>query len=298
MADPDVQYALNRLLSAIAPEGAASGAAMRFPVKRSFAAFIATKRHETQSFNEKIAELNKILDELNSSAEDAVLLELAAQSGAPIAALRALRVRLGSNVGNLPTTISDWISWIFTWLAEDEYSRSSLLGRERGALLSAVGRKVDSELSSDALNELLPGVLAWLHGKPLNKIEEALGGLPKSRPECPRARRLITSLVPLGLTFIAGLVARTAQEIQKIASGEATPRSVIETLPTAVRRGFDFPAKLAFAEEKKGPLCRVQFHRAYAVALPQGVMVDSSDDYGSVIERVRFLLDSSTLGTF
>ncbi|MFN0195027.1 MAG: hypothetical protein ACKVP5_24125 [Aestuariivirga sp.] len=146
----------------------------------------------------------------------------------------------------------------------------SLLGREKGAILGAVGRKVDSDLIAAAMTELLPGVNAWLSGRPLKEIEIALGGDPAAKAECPRARRLVTNLVPLGLTFIAGLVARTAQGFPEFVSGETTPRYTIETLSTTLRRGFDNPAKLAFSEIMKGLLSRVQVHQAFAARLPNG----------------------------
>jgi hypothetical protein len=289
-ADPDVEYALNRLSTAVAPEGADTEATTRFSVQRSFGAFMAAKRNATDVFNDQITRLNEILGERNTGAEDPALLELAAQSGAPITVLRALRERLAASAGKLPPTIPDWVSWIFQWLKEDDHSRLSLLGRERGTILGSIGRKVDSALSPQAMEVLLPGVLAWLRGKPVTEIERALGGDPTAKLECPRARRLITGVIPLGFTFIAGLVAGTAREIPEVASGTATPRSVIETLPTAVRRGFDTPAKLAFIEEKKGFLSRVQAHRAYNREFPKGVEIDNSDDYSAVVALVRFLL--------
>jgi hypothetical protein len=84
------------------------------------------------------------------------------------------------------------MSWIFAWQIEDADARLSLLGREKGAILGAVGRKVDADLTADVMKELLPGVSAWLTGKPLKEIEHALGGDPQAKAECPRARRLIT----------------------------------------------------------------------------------------------------------
>jgi hypothetical protein len=62
-----------------------------------------------------------------------------------------------------------------------------LLRREKGAILSVVGRNVDAQLTADTTTELLRGVNAWLSGKPLKEIEKALGGDPQTKPECPRA---------------------------------------------------------------------------------------------------------------
>src|SRR5260370_40528868 len=140
------------------------------------------------------------------------------------------------------------------------------------------------------MEQLLPGVLAWLSGEPLCDIERTLGGDPQSDPGCPRARRLITGIVPLGLTFVVGLVARTAQEIPGAIDGSATPRSVIESLPTAVRRGFDTPFKLAFAELRKGLLSRNQIHRVYAAEIEENLVAENAGDYGSVVAAMRGML--------
>ncbi len=288
--DVDVEYALNRLSTAVAPEGAETEATTKFSLQKSFGAFRAANRNAVNTFNEQVSRLNKLLGQRNISASDPALLELAAQSGAPINVLLALRKRLSESAMELPLTIPGWISWIFEWLTEDDASRVSLLARERATILGSVGRKVDSPLSSDAMQALLPGVLAWLRGDPINRIEQALGGDPKSKVDCPRARRLVTGVIPMGLTFIAGLVAGIARKIPEVADGTATPISVIETLPTAVRRGFDIPAKLAFAEAKKLTVSRVQAHRAFASSFPEGIEVASNDDYATVVSLVRFLV--------
>jgi hypothetical protein len=290
-ADPDVEYALNRLSTVVAPAGAETSGVNRFAIDRSFAAFKAAKRNDLETFNSQVARLNERLASRSTGADDGVLVELAAQSGAPIAVLNRLRERLAATAQNPPATVLDWMSWIFAWQTEDADARLSLLGREKGAILGAVGRKMDADLTAAAMKELLPGVNAWLTGKPLKEIERALGGDPQAKAECPRARRLITSLVPLGLTFVAGLVARTAQGFPEFVSGAVVPRYVIETLSTAVRRGFDDPAKLAFSEVTKGLLSRVQYHRAFAARLPDGLTVRSTGDYTALVALMRFVLE-------
>jgi hypothetical protein len=189
-ADPDVEYALNRLSTVVAPGDAETTAVNRFAVDKSFAAFKAAKRNDQETFNSQVARLNERLANRSTGADDGVLVELAAQSGAPIAVLKRLRERLAAAAQN--PAVLDWMSWIFAWQIEDANARLSLLGREKGAILGAVGRKVDADLTADAMKELLPGVSAWLTGKPLKEIEHALGGDPQAKAECPRARRLIT----------------------------------------------------------------------------------------------------------
>lgn len=292
--DPEVEYALNRLSTAVAPGGAESEVATRFAMNKSFAAFMAAQRKATQTFAVQIARLNRLLSSRNAGTQDRTLLELAARSGAPASALIALRERLAASVGATPATIPEWVAWIFSWLAEDANSRSSLLGRDRRAILGAVGRKMDSALTKQAIRELLPGVLAWLAGEPLREIERALGGDPQDRSECPRARYLVTGVVPMGLTFVVGLVVETAREVSEIAGGSTTPRSIMDCLPTAVRRGFDTPSKLAFADLRKGLLSRVQYHRAFVEEIGESLDAERTDDYASLVGRMGRLLGQST----
>ena len=125
--DADVEYALNRLSTAVAPEGIETDAVNRFAVLKSFAAFSAARREETGIFDDQVAKLKKLLAERNPDAGDAVLIELAIQSGCSVTVLRRLRERLAASIDNPPTTVLDWVSWIFGWLTEDEESRLALL---------------------------------------------------------------------------------------------------------------------------------------------------------------------------
>lgn len=289
LRDADVEYALNRLSTAVAPEGAETEASTRFSMNKSFGAYLAAHRDASGQFDRQIKRLNQVLAERNTGAEDQVLLEIAAQSGASVSVLSALRARLKERLDTLPLTIPDWVSWVFEWLAEDENARHALLGRERTTILGTVGRKVNESLSADAVRELLPGVLAWLSGQRLREIEFALGGNPDESGQvtCLRARRLVTSIVPMGLTFVMGLVARTAAEIVEIAESTVIPHSVLECLPMAVRRGLDSPSKLAFAEIRAGFLSRVQIHQAFVEVIGAELETEVGMDYGTLVARLR-----------
>jgi hypothetical protein len=256
---------------------------------KSFGAYLAAQRDASEQFEQQIERLSELLAERNRGAEDQVLLELAAQSGAPVSALSALRTRLKEGLETLPLTIPDWVCWIFEWLAEDDNARVALLGREHTAILGAVGRKAKEALSAEVMRELLPGVLAWLSGQPLRGVEIALGGDPDARTQrtCPRARRLVTTIVPMGLAFVAGLVARTTEEVAEIAESTVITHSVLECLPTAVRRGYDSPSKLAFAEIRTGFLSRVQTHQAFAEEVGAEPEIEATMDYGTLVARLR-----------
>lgn len=289
-ADPDVEYALNRLATAVAPEGAETEATTRFSIGRSLAAFNAIRINQKAEFDAKVARLNELIGERAKEADDQVLAELATQSGAPLGILKSLRQRIEDQIERLPQTIPDWTSWIINWLAEDQDARDAILIRDGRTILGATGNKKDGPLTADAVRNLEPGILAWLRGEPLHEIERQLGGDPAEKANCPRARELVSQLVPLSLSFAAGLAARTASEIPTVADGTATPVSVIGCLAAGVRRGFDTPSKLAFSDIKRGFLSRVQTHQAYSATIEREPEISNMEEYPAVVDRMRMYL--------
>ena len=284
--DLDVEYALNRLSTTVSPEGSASGAVTHFDVSRSFAAFMAAENNAAETFAARIAGLNTALSARNSDNKDAALTELAAQSGAPISVLRNLRQRLAENASSLPTTIEGWVNWIVVWLSTDDGARAALLERERRSILGAVGLQKNSNLTSEAIQKLYPGIVEWIAGKPLNSIERALGGDPSAEKFCPRSRELVMSVVPRALSFIFGLVGRAARDVVKDIDPDKMPQSVVDCMATAVRRGFDAPQKLAFAELRSGIFSRVDVHTAFAAEVEHIPPINAGDDYGAVKTRM------------
>lgn len=293
LQDPDVEYTLNRLSTVIAPEGTETEAATQFAVNKTFAAYLAVQRNTLEQFEEQIECLKNLLAERNTGTEDPILLTLAAQSGASLIVLNALRNRLLADLNTLPVSISGWVSWIFEWLAEDYVASSTLLHREWPTILGAVGRKAEESPTvntvGDVMRDLRKGVLVWLSGQPIREVEIALGGNPDESEglTCPRARKLISSIVPLGLTFICGLVARTIEEIMKCTERKDFPSTILECLPTAVRRGFDNPAKIAFSEICTGVLSRVQLHKIFNEVVGKDQEFDYFTDYMTLISNIR-----------
>lgn len=290
LTDCDVEYALNRLATAIAPENAEAEARTRFVVKNSFAGFLAERRNVLEEFNAKVQRLNEVLAERTDEADDKVLGELATQSGAPIAVLKGLRQRLIDGIGALPNTVPGWARWTIAWLAEDVMARDAILIRDRKAIRGAAGLKKDGPLTADAVKGLETGILAWLAGAPLCEIERRLGGDPEKKLICPQARELISQVIPLSFSFAAGLVSRTASEIEDVANGTASSIAVTECLASCIRRGFDTPNKLAFADVRRGFISRVQAHATFAVAVEHPPVFENTADYQKVIDHMRTYL--------
>jgi len=115
---------------------------------------------------------------------------------------------------------------------------------------------------------ILPGLRAWIAGKPLAAIEKELGGDPDTgsltKQVCPRARELVGSVIPRGLSFIMGLVSHVLEQVDPLDTQENLSRQLVECLGTAVQKGYDSPEKVFFAGDNPTVLSRVQLHELWA----------------------------------
>ncbi|WOS62044.1 DEAD/DEAH box helicase [Sinorhizobium fredii] len=261
--DRDVRYTVNRMAALREVEGMEEPTSL-FDLKKSLGAFVAGKRQEDAEFEMKIAGLRKAIAQDTPEGVDNTIAVLASQSGLPMDLLLRLKKQLADGVGSLPVSVEEWLIWTVSWLTEDDDARSSLLYDVKRSILGACGAKKDGELTAKELKLLLPGLLAWIRGESIAKIEKELGGDPDSllptEQVCPRARELVGSAIPRGFSFIIGLVSHVVEEVDPFDAQEDLSRQLIECLGTAVRKGFDSPEKVAFASENPAVLSRVQMH--------------------------------------
>ena len=136
------------------------------------------------------------------------------------------------------------------------------------SILGATGNNKNGDITEQVLNDLIPGINAWIFGLPLNEIELALGGEPYSNSQtkksCPRARELVGTVLPRAFSFIMGLVTRVVTEVNPYEIQENLSPDVVDCLSTAIRLGYDTPQKLNFAFSNPLILSRVGVHRAYS----------------------------------
>ncbi|VTZ26109.1 DEAD/DEAH box helicase [Methylocella tundrae] len=261
--DPDVRYVVNRMAALREAEGAEEPNVL-FDLRKSFGAFAARKRHSEAEFEAKITDLKKAIAMDAPGEVDNTIAELASQSGLSMNLLLRLRKRIAGGAGSLPITIGGWLTWTIDWLTADDDARHWLLGGVSRSLMASCGRKRGAELTAKELALILPGLVAWINGKPLCEVERALGGDPDSDDDaekmCPRARELVGTVVPRGLSFIVGLVSHVVEEVDPFGQQEKLDRQVIECLGPAVRKGYDTPAKVFLSSNTPAPLSRVQLH--------------------------------------
>ncbi len=261
--DRDVRYTVNRMAALREVEGMEEPTSL-FDLKKSLGAFAASKRQAEAEFEVKVAGLKKAIAKDTPEGVDGTVAVLASQSGLSMDILLRLKKRLADGVGSLPVSVEGWLTWTVDWLAEDKDARSSLLYDVKRPIFGAYGAKKDGEVTAAALKMILPGLLAWIRGESIAKIEKELGGDPASlspsEQVCPRARELVGSVIPRGFSFIIGLVSHVIEEVDPFEAQEDLSRQLIECLGPAVRKGFDSPEKVTFASEHPTVLSRVQMH--------------------------------------
>lgn len=133
--------------------------------------------------------------------------------------------------------------------------------------MGACGAKKDGEIYSKEMKHILPGLLAWIKGHSIAAIEKDLGGDPETASQaeqiCPRARELVGSVIPRGLSFIMGLVSHVVDDLNPFDAQENLSPKVIECLGTAVRKGYDEPEKVLYAIAHPAVLSRVRIHQLW-----------------------------------
>jgi superfamily II DNA/RNA helicase len=268
LADRNVRYTINRLAMLAAADGKTTDSTF---LVRSFAAFRARRREEEKEYMARVQCLWNAALEAVDRHKDPLVLLLSSQSGLEPDHLDRLRQRLAEATGRLPVSIGGWLDWILDWLKAEGTARDDLLLDVRRAVNRATGRTASSVPDEAAVEALRAPLKAWVEGKPLDQIEEILGGNPSSTTGnahlLPRAREMAGTIIPRGLSFIAGVVGRMTEEAELPAKQPALSPQLLQNLGACIRRGFDTVPKLEFAYANRELFGRVQTHKAYDDAI-------------------------------
>lgn len=233
----------------------------------SLGAFLAHQKAEQETYRIKVETLWQKTREVVADNPEVVVVSMASQSGLPLDLLGRLKRRLLDDSGSLPITVEGWVDWTINWLRCDALARKHLLQDVSRSMCTVAGKSANTLVDAEMLDILVPGLKGWISGKPLNEIETSLGGDPNGKTDalkmCPRARELISTFIPRGLSFIIGVVARMAEELDLTSNQEELDESLLRSLSAAIRRGFDSVEKLEFANNHKEILSRVQLHKRF-----------------------------------
>jgi len=267
--DADVHYTVNRFAVLREVEGGTEEPTRLFDLNKSLGAYFAKKRNSQARFDAKIIRLKAAIFSAMPGSLDNATAVLATQSGLSAKLLMKLRDLIRDEIGDLPITIDGWLAWTVDWLDKDKDARDALLGDVSRTIISIVGKKSTQPLEEGDVAKLLPGIRAWITGQPVRQIEIELGGDPDSSSSrtkriCPKARDLIGTVIPRGLSFTLGLITKIAKDVDPFTSQPTLNHQVVEALSASVRKGYDSPEKLFYASQHKSILSRVQLHKAFA----------------------------------
>ncbi|GAB7496199.1 DEAD/DEAH box helicase [Bilophila sp.] len=262
----DVIYTINRMSDWIFESGQPL-----FNIKKSFADYCAAARGLQQDFDKKVDLLTAAVEEHQELIFDYRLLTLASQSGISAQLLTRLQMKLIEVLDNPPSSVHEWIQWLFEWLMADDEARAYLLAEASRDIMTISGQEKDARVNPAALKIILPGVLGWTSGLPLCAIEKLILSAAeittKNLGSCDRARKLTNSIIPRSLTFIFGVVSQLVKNCLPSESQELLDLRTIEALSSAIRQGYDSWEKLAFANDDNSvALSRVQTHERWEEA--------------------------------
>ena len=159
-----------------------------------------------------------------------------------------LRDRVRDQLGELPNTIEEWVSWTLSWLDKDPQAREALFEDVADTIKDPVGKASGESLAEGDFGKLAPAISSWIKGETVQVIEQKLGGDPTKTGTqevlCPRARDLISAIIPRGFSFTLGLVAKVVKDSELTAFQPGLDLQMIEFLSAAVRKGYDFSGQI------------------------------------------------------
>jgi len=236
-------------------------------LKRSLGYFMAAKAGEVANFEAAISAISKQIDKISRDIKlPDWLIQLSIQSGIDPKILGSLYSSLAENLDHLPSTLSDWASWLLSWLGQHPEAGRFCFGNDFQPLQTIGGAASLNATNYQPILEVLKhGLLVWMRGETLVEVERAMGGnLTGQKIICPKARELATNVAPRCLSYFSTFI---VQIVKKLAEDNAiTPDylAVLEAIPSAISQGVDTPEKLAFMNRTRSRYrSRVEAHKSF-----------------------------------
>lgn len=217
-------------------------------------------------------------------------MRVSAFTGMSAVAMQTIAERIDAQIAVLPATVTGWIDWVVDFLRDDRASRDALLGTYADVITAITrGKKTGGTTKPAEFEAFRAGLHGWVTGEPFDQIELRLGVAAENVGVCGRARDLVLKLAnrQLYMLFVA------VSELVKARSAEAEVAlanpALIETLPIAIRRGFDSAELAAFSHINPALRTRVSVHRAFQRRAGNMEIV-GGQTFRDVIQRVEVYL--------
>ena len=282
--DKETIYTFSRFTSSNAAQ------TLEETLKNSYVGFRATKNGNLENFEVQINAFKSKLESQTIENTPDWLLRITTQSGLSLAILSQLKAYIEANLQNLPENIEGWITWAITWLKTDTSYVEAIFSYNTPDVLKILDKKACNDLEDSDWTKLKEGLVSWINGHPLQKIENILEGGDINHA-LPKSRALVTKVVPYSLSYFLSLVAQIVNRTLEEGEQSYEYPAILECLSTALQKGFNTVEKLSFATLQSDKfISRVEAHMAFNESLSEINIVQQGMGYVVVKDRMSALL--------
>ena len=283
------QYLLSRLPQGSASDPGGADAPANELLSRSFGAYRARQRGDTQWIASRTAaaiQLRNADPDITNSWID----QIAAASGISVRILMKLTHSMLTTANATPPTTAGWRAWMLAWLRANAFDVPQLIRREGlEGIFGSPYRALEDDAAKglyavEAFERLLP---AWMAGATLAALEEVAGTRADRLGKCETAREFALRIVP-ELAYIFGIL---PQLYMTLFSMEAVVPIALATLGAAVREGVDRPEKVALRQVQSRRLNRIAVHREYQNIAWYLTTGGQGESFPDMMDRVRTASD-------
>ncbi|MEE8099215.1 MAG: hypothetical protein V3T13_04710 [Hyphomicrobium sp.] len=215
---------------------------------------------------------------------------IAATLGISVDVVSRLADRLGKAPPAPDASVSFWRRWLFKWLKDNPdihgkvfrlQSLSELFGKPYRSL------EDDTARADYALPRLENLSRLWMAGKPLCKLEAALGMTVDKLRTCDGARKFVLRIVP-ELAYLFSLPAQLLQLAEADAPEPKPIPSALAQLARCVRLGFDTHEKAALNFQLgSAHFSRIQLHKHFDIVAPYLKSAPAVETWEQTLDRVK-----------
>ncbi|MCY4559105.1 MAG: DEAD/DEAH box helicase [Chloroflexi bacterium] len=271
---------------------------LAWAVNRSLAGFRARRRDELAWISSRIRVATELLEHHTSEADDddTASRDIAAALGLSVDLVENLTNRLTSAPPSAHASVFDWRRWFFGWLADNPDFLEQVIRRDDlDSLFGSAFKKMETEheRADYAIPRLRELTRLWMKGRPLRKLEIALGIDRKKLKTCDGARKFVIRIIP-SLAHASSLPALLKQYPESTDESDAGPiEPQLSQFAFCVRHGFDHHEKAAlYLELRERRLSRVRVHKRFKAIRPHLASAATDETWEDTLGRVKAALEA------
>ena len=190
----------------------------------------------------------------------------------------------------LDASISDWRLWLFKWLTDNpDFIEKVFRPQSLGELFGKSYRDLedDTARANFALPRLKKLSYLWMAGKPLCKLEAALGTPADKLKTCDGARKFVLRIVP-ELAYLFSLPTQLLQRTEADAPEPKPTSPALYQLALCARLGFDAHEKAALNyQARSARFSRISLHKHFDLVVPYLRPASADETWEQTMDRVE-----------